>query len=72
MFDEEIDPLPRAFDPEGRPALLVEESLPSLPVQAFKFVGALRGVEFDALHLDPISGCLADGPGQAFGFFLVH
>src|ERR1700737_47324 len=32
MFCQEIDPLPRAGDLERRPTLLVEESLPPLPV----------------------------------------
>src|SRR5579885_2108884 len=73
MFDEEIDPLPRAFNPKRRPALLgMEQSLPYLAVQAFQLVVSRRSVVFDTLHPNPLSRRFADGPGQALGFFLVH
>ena len=55
MFCEEVDPLPRAFDPERCPALVVEQPLLGLPIQACEFGGARRGVEFDPLHQDPLS-----------------
>jgi hypothetical protein len=73
MSGQEIDPLPRAFDPERCPDLLgMEEPFPFLPVQAFDFVGARRGVAFEALHLDPLGRRLVDGPGQAFSFFPIY
>lgn len=73
MFGQQVDPLPWACDPQGRPSLLcVQEPLAALPVGTFEFIRACPGRAFNRLHLDPIDRSPSDGSGQAFCFFFVH
>ena len=51
VFCQEIDPLPRAFDPERRPGLLgMEQPLALLPIRALEFVRVRHRFAFDRLH----------------------
>src|SRR5258708_1847116 len=73
MCCQEIDPLPRACDPERHPGLLgMDQSLALLPIRALEFVRVPHRCAFDRLHLDPSDRSFSDGSGQTFGFFLVY
>ena len=52
MFCQEIDPLPRAGDPERRPDLLrMEQPLALLPIGALEFVRVHHRFACNRLHL---------------------
>ncbi len=73
MFGQEVDPLPRASDPQGGPGLLcVQQPLAALPVGALECIRVRPGRAFNRLYLNPGDRSLSDSSGQAFGFFFVH
>src|SRR5712692_7150297 len=50
----------------------MEQSLLRWLILTLHFIRVRGGILFHCTYLNPIHRSLADGPGQAFSFFLVH
>ncbi len=73
MLCQQIDPLAGAFYQKRRPRLPgMQQSLLRLLIFTFHLIRVRCGIMFHSIHLNPIHRSLADCPGQAFSFFLVH
>src|SRR5216683_3451320 len=73
MVCQYINPLAGAFYQKRRPRLLgMEESLLRLLINTLHLILVRCWILFHSTHLNPLHKSLADCPGEAFSFFLVH
>src|SRR5215472_12590551 len=73
MVGEDLDPLPRACNPQGGPRRSgMEQSCVQVFLLTLHLILIREGMIFHSTHLDPIPLQPSDGPGEAFGFVLVH